>query len=137
MLLFQQALSIKRIPADEFPHQAGGGDFVIHLGFHNEVQDFYAVADLVKPAILGLDGGKQGVNMLLEHRQLVEGGAVENHIRVFLEGENPPLLSLPDGLPHGQGPLDGGAPGFVIPDDPPEQPQVAGGNPVVIVHIEG
>lgn len=66
--------------------------------------------------------------MLFQHGQLIERRAVEDHVRVLLEGEDPPLLPLLDGFPHGKGVLDRGAPGLVVPDDAAQQPQIAGGD---------
>lgn len=128
---------VKRIPADELPDQAGGGDLVVHISLLNIVQDFYDVLHLVVAALLRLDGGKQGVDVLFQHGQLIERRAVEDHVRVLLEGEDPPLLPLLDGFPHGKGVLDRGAPGLVVPDDAAQQPQIAGGDAVVIVQVQG
>lgn len=74
--------------------------------------------------------------MLFQHCQLVEGGAVEDHVRILLEGEYPPLFALADRLPHGYGPLGGGSPGLVVPDNAADEPQVAGGDPVVVVQVQ-
>ena len=68
---------------------------------------------------------------------LIQRGAVENHVRVFLIGENPPPLSPLNAVPHGQGVLNGSAPGLIVPDDPAQEPQIAGGDAVVIVQIQG
>ena len=82
-------LSIKRISADEFPYQAGGRDFVIHIRLQNKVQDFYDSPYLFIAAVLGLYGGQKGENMFLQDRKLIQRGAVENHVCVFLIRKNP------------------------------------------------
>ena len=56
---------------------------------------------------------------------------------MLLIRENPPLLPLAHRIPHGQGVGHGGPPGLVVPDNPPQKAEVAGGNPVVIVQIQG
>ena len=75
--------------------------------------------------------------MLLQHRQLVEGGGIEDHISLLLEGEDPPPLAPADALPHAEGILDGGAAGLEVPDSAAQKPQVAGGNAVVVIQVQG
>ena len=75
--------------------------------------------------------------MLLQHRQLIEQRAVEDHIGMLLIWEDPPLLPLAHRVPHCQCMGHRGSPGLIIPDDAPEEPEIAGGNPVVIVQIQG
>ena len=48
-------LPIKRIPTNEFPDQAGRGNFVIHVCLLHKVQNPDDVTDLVIPAVLRLN----------------------------------------------------------------------------------
>ena len=75
--------------------------------------------------------------MLFQHRQLIQRGAVENHVGILLIGENPPLFPPLHAVPHGKRMLHRRTPGLVVPDNAPQEPQVTGGNPVVIVQIQG
>ena len=74
--------------------------------------------------------------MLFQHRQLIQRGAIENHIRIFLVGENPAFFTALYRIPHGDGALDGGAPGFIVPHNPPQQTQITGGNPIVVIQVQ-
>ena len=74
--------------------------------------------------------------MLFQHCQFIERGAVEDHIGIFLEGEDPALLTLADAVPHGKGFLYRGIAGLIIPDGTPQQPQIAAGDPVVVIQVQ-
>ena len=133
---YVRKLPVERIPPDKLPHQTGGGDFVVHVRLLNVVQDFDGVAHLVVALVLRLNRGEQGENVFFQHRQLIQRGAVENHVGILLIGENPPLFPPLDAVPHGERMLHRRPPGFVVPDDAPQEPQIAGGNAVVIVQIQ-
>ena len=74
--------------------------------------------------------------MLFQNGDLIESRGIENNIGVFLIRKDPPLLPGSDAVPHGQGMLHRSPPGFVVPDDPPQKPQIAGGDPVVVIQIQ-
>ena len=114
---------IKRISPDKLPDEARGRDLIVYVRLFDEVQDLFHVAHFIEPVILRLDRGQKGVDVLFQHCQLVECGAVEDHVRILLEGEYPPLFTLADRLPHGYGPLGGGSTGLVVPDDAADEPQ--------------
>ena len=115
-------LSVERISPNKLPHQAGWRNLIVHIRLQNKVQDLDDGTDLLVTFILRLYRSEQGENMLLQHRQLIEGGAVEDHVGIFLIGEDPPPLPPADAVPHGQGMLHRCAPGLIVPDDPPQQP---------------
>ena len=75
--------------------------------------------------------------MLFQNGQLVEGGAVEDHVGILLEGENPFFLAATHRIPHGQGFLHRGATGFVIAYRAAEQAEVATADAVVVVQAQG
>ena len=75
--------------------------------------------------------------MLFQHSQLIQRGAVKNHVCMLLIGENPAFFAALDGFPHGYRSLDRGASGFIIPDNSPQEAQIAGGDTVVVVQIQG
>ena len=74
--------------------------------------------------------------MLFQHRQLIQRGAVEDHIRILLIRENPPLLSPAHAVPHGEGMLYRRAPGLIVPYDSAKQPQITGGDTVMVIQVE-
>ena len=74
--------------------------------------------------------------MCFKNGKLIQRGTVEDYIRIFLIRENPAMLSPADAVPHGYRVLNGGATGFVIPHNPPQQAQIAGRYPVVVVQIQ-
>ena len=107
-------LSVKGIAADKLTHQTGRRNLIIHIRFLYKVQNFDNRTNFIIAFVLRLNGRQQGENMLLQYRQLIQGGAVENHIRMLLIRENPPLLASADTVPHGKGTLYGRAPGFKV-----------------------
>ena len=92
---------VKAVSADELPNQTGGRDLIVHIGFQNIVQELDHSTNLVILLILRLDCGQQRVNMLFQHRQFIDGGAVDDHVGVLLEGEDPPPLPPLNTVPHG------------------------------------
>ena len=130
-------LPIEGITADEFSDQTGGRNLVVHVGFLNKIQYLDDISHLVVAFILRLDCRQQREDVLFQHRQLIERGSVEDHIRMLLIGENPPPLSPAHTVPHGEGALHRGAAGLVVPDDAPQQTQVRGCDAVVVIQIQG
>ena len=51
-------------------------------------------------------------------------------------GKDVSLFSAPHRVPHGDGLSGRRAPGTVIPNNPPDQPAVRSGDPVVLIHIQ-
>ena len=94
-------LSIETVAADEFADDAGGRDLVIHVGFVDVIKNLDHVADLVIAIIVRFNGGEQREDVLLQYGQLVEGGAIENNVGVFLEGEDPLFFATAHRIPHG------------------------------------
>ena len=134
---FLTLFPIEGIAADEFPDQAGGRDLVIHAGFPDKIQDLDHGSDLVIIGILRLDCGQQRIDMLLQHRQFIQSGTVEDHIRFLLIREDPSALPALHRIPHGQCVLHRRTTGLIIPHRSAQQPQITGGDAVVIVQIQG
>ncbi len=128
---------VKGISADELPHEAGGRDLVLDIGLDDVVEHLDHGTHLVVVLLAGLDLQKKRVDILFEHRRLVQRGAVEDDVGVLLEGIDPPLLAATDRIPHGEGLTDRGTAGGIVPHGAAEQAQKAGGNAVVVVQIQG
>ena len=92
IVIKNQLRFIEAVAADELPHQAGGGDLIVHIGLMDEVQDLDHGAHLFIAILLGLYCRKQGENVLFQHGQFIEGGAVEDHVGILSEGVDPSLF---------------------------------------------
>ena len=74
--------------------------------------------------------------MPLQHRKLIHSGGIKDHIRIFLERENPTVFPSAHRVPHGHGSFHAGAPALQVTNCTPYQAQKAGGNPVMVIQIQ-
>ena len=80
--------------------------------------------------------GKDGFGVAFKDSQLEEEGGVEHYIGFFLERVNPLLFSPHDGGATGDGFSRRVVAVFVVADDAPQESDVDGGYPVVVVDID-
>ena len=64
-------LPIEGIAADEFADDAGGGNFIVHVGFADVIENADDGTNLVVAAVLWHDLGEQWENVLLQNGQLI------------------------------------------------------------------
>ena len=93
-------LSIKTISADKFTNDTCGRDFVLDVRLANVVEKSNHCAHLLVALIRRIYLLEKGIDVFLNHRKLVERGAIEDNVGVFLIGEYPFFLTASYGIPH-------------------------------------
>ena len=129
-------LSIKRISADEFADDACGRDLVIDIRLVDIVEHFYHRADLLVAVLVWLDSAKKRENVLFEHGELIERRAVEDDVRLILEGQYPFALTAANRIPHCKCHLHRCPASGIIANRSAKKSQIACGNAVVIIEAE-
>ena len=98
--MFNYLLFIEAISADELADDTCRGYLIVDVCFEDVVKHLYHSSYLIVALVGGIDGSEQGIDVLLNYAQLVESGAVEDYVCIFLEGEYPSFLAASYGVPH-------------------------------------
>ena len=115
-------LSVKAVSADEFTDDARGGDLVLNVRIANVIEKSYHRAHLLVAFLARIDLCEKGIDIFFDHRQLIESGAVEDDVSIFLIGEYPSLLAASYGIPHIKRSLNARAAAFKIAHCAAEEP---------------
>ena len=98
--LIGNVLFIEAVSADELAYDTRRGDLVVDVRLEDVVKHLNHSSYLVVALVRGVDGGEQGINVLLYYAKLVKSRAVEDNVGVLLEGIDPSFLAASYGIPH-------------------------------------
>ena len=131
-------VQVEGAAADELPEQGERRDLV-HQGFVHIRQ---IVQRLDQPAgqqvIRGIRGDllQQVIGVELQNRELIVQRGIEHAVRVLLVCEDVFLFAAADAGPDGQRLLRLEAAELLVPHDTPQQADVGGADPVVVVQVQ-